>query len=39
MVSLPTTKMEPTGIEPATSCLQIADEDIWKDIDLEDIYF
>jgi hypothetical protein len=30
--------MEPAGIEPATSCLQIEDEDIWKDVDLEDIY-
>jgi len=30
--------MEPTGIEPVTSCLQIEDEDIWKDVDLEDIY-
>jgi site-specific DNA recombinase len=31
--------MEPTGIEPVTSCLQIEGEDIWKDVDLEDIYF
>ena len=30
--------MEPDGIEPSTSCLQIEDENIWKDVDLEDIY-
>jgi hypothetical protein len=37
MQALP--EMEPAGIEPATSCLQIEGEDIWKDVDLEDIYF
>jgi hypothetical protein len=31
--------VETTGIEPVTSCLQIEGEDIWKDVDLEDIYF
>ena len=30
--------MEPAGIEPATSCLQIAPEDLWKGVDLEDVY-
>ena len=33
-----TSRMEPTGIEPVTSCLQIEGDDIWKDADLEDIY-
>jgi hypothetical protein len=31
--------VEPTGIEPATSCLQNVPEDIWKGSDLEDLYW
>jgi hypothetical protein len=31
--------MEPTGIEPATSCLQSDVEELWKSADLEDFYW
>jgi hypothetical protein len=31
--------MEPTGIEPVTSCLQIDLEDLWESADLEDFYW
>ncbi|HEV3047015.1 MAG TPA: recombinase family protein [Solirubrobacteraceae bacterium] len=31
--------VEPTGIEPVTSCLQRASEDIWKSADLEEVYW
>jgi hypothetical protein len=31
--------MEPAGIEPATSCLQSASEDVWKGADLEGLYW
>ena len=31
--------MEPTGIEPVTSCLQSDPDSIWKDADLEDFYW
>jgi hypothetical protein len=30
--------MEPTGIEPVTSCLQIEAESLWESADLEDFY-
>jgi hypothetical protein len=31
--------MEPTGIEPVTSCLQSDCEDLWKSADLQDFYW
>jgi hypothetical protein len=31
--------MEPTGIEPVTSCLQTGLEDLWESADLEDFYW
>jgi hypothetical protein len=31
--------MEPTGIEPVTSCLQTEVDELWKSADLEDFYW
>ena len=31
--------MEPTRIEPVTSCLQSDPEDVWKEADLEGLYW
>jgi hypothetical protein len=32
-------KVEPTGIEPVTSCLQTDVKELWKSADLEDLYW